>query len=134
MSVSGQDFIEFAEKCVTFDDEIGFRNAIGRSYYGVYHEICDKLEKCPSTESHQGVRDYLTNTAWLKGYEPFEKFKLIQIGVWLRHMYTRRKWADYQLDRDMAKTDAEAAIIMAKRAMDAIKVMHDEVYPSTPAV
>ena len=39
MSVSGQDFIEFAKKCLQFNDEIGYRNAVGRSYYGVYHEI-----------------------------------------------------------------------------------------------
>lgn len=129
MSVCGQDFIDFAEKCVNFGDEIGFRNAIGRSYYGVYHEICEKLEKCPDLKSHQAVRDYLINDSWLKGNEPFDKMKLVQTGTYLKHMHIRRKWADYELDRDMNKADAESIIIMAKKAMASIKDMHEAVYP-----
>jgi len=133
MSVTGKDFIEFAGKCISHNDEIGYRNAIGRAYYGVYHETLEKLEKCPEKASHQEVRDYLTNDAWLTGNEPFEKMKLISIGTILRHLHTRRKWADYELQRTMSKADAEAILIMANKALDTLHQMHEEVYPSSAA-
>ena len=133
MSVTGKDFIEFAGKCIAHDDEIGFRNAIGRAYYGVYHETLEKLEKCPDRATHQDVRNYLINDAWLTGYEPFDKMKLISVGTMLKHLHTRRKWADYELERTLNKADAEAILIMANRAMDTLHQMHEEVYPSKPA-
>lgn len=133
MSVCGQDFIDFAELCVSHGNEIGYRNAMGRAYYGIYHQVCEVLEKCPENASHQDIRDYLTRTAWLKGYEPFDKMKLISLGTVLRHMHTRRKWADYELQRDLSKADADAAIIMAKANMLKVKEMYEEVYPPAPA-
>lgn len=133
MSVCGQDFIDFAEKCVTFKDEIGFRNAVGRAYYGVYHEICDKLEHCLVLDSHKGVREYLMNRTLCKN-EPFDKMKLRSIGAILQQMHTKRKWADYELNRTMNQPDAEAAIIAAKKVMGKIKDMHEETYPPKPAV
>lgn len=133
MGVTGKDFIEFAGKCIAHNDEIGYRNAVGRAYYGVYHETCCKLEKCPNKDSHVGVRDYLTRDSWLKGNEPFDKMKLIAMGAFLKQLHTRRKWADYELERTFSKADAEAILIMARNAMDKLQAMHEEVYPSQPA-
>lgn len=132
MSVCGQDFMNFAEKCIDFDDEIGFRNAVGRAYYGVYHEICSKLEHCYVTDSHEEVRKYLMSEARTKD-EPFDKGHLKRVGAFLHSLHVQRKWADYRLSRDMHKSDAVSALNSAKEAMEQIKVMHEAVYPPPPA-
>ncbi|WP_041689454.1 hypothetical protein [Enterobacter sp. 638] len=128
MSVGGHDFINFAEKCLDFDDEIGFRNTVGRAYYGVYHEICSKLEHCYVTDSHEEVRKYLMSESRAKK-EPFDKAELRRIGAFLHGLHVQRKWADYKLTRDMFKSDAESALNTAKEAMNQIKVTYEAVYP-----
>lgn len=132
MSVVGQDFINFAEKCLADGDEIGYRNTVGRAYYGVYHEICSKLEHCYVLTSHEGVREYLMKAAQCKK-EPFDKAELKKIGVFLHNLHVQRKWADYQLTRDMDKSDAESALNVAKKAMTTIKTAYEVVYPPSPA-
>ncbi|HAV2045032.1 hypothetical protein [Raoultella ornithinolytica] len=132
MSVVGQDFINFAEKCLADGDEIGFRNTVGRAYYGVYHEICSKLEHCYVLTSHEGVREYLMKEKRCKD-EPFDKSELRKIGAFLHHLHVQRKWADYQLTRDMNKSDAVATLNVAKEAMAQIKATHEAVYPPSAA-
>lgn len=129
MSVGGQDFINFAEKCLELiKDEIGFRNTSGRAYYGVYHEICSKLEHCYVKHSHEGVRDYLLSAASCKN-EPFDKSKLRSIGARLQNLHVQRKWADYNLSRDMYEADAVSTLNMAKATMYDIEAMYQAVYP-----
>ncbi len=132
MSVVGQDFVDHAERCITFGDEIGYRNAVGRAYYGVYHEICSKLEHCYVLTSHEGVREYLLSAARCKK-EPYDKTVLRQIGAILHNMHVQRKWADYQLERELHKSDAESSLNIAKDAMNRIREMHEAVYPPPPA-
>ncbi|KDW04019.1 hypothetical protein AB85_1442 [Escherichia coli 2-156-04_S3_C1] len=55
------------------------------------------------------------------------------MGTMLRHLHTRRKWADYELDRTLSKADAEAILIMANKAIDTLQQMYEQVYPSEPA-
>ncbi|HDT0661986.1 hypothetical protein [Enterobacter ludwigii] len=132
MSVVGQDFINFAEKCLQNGDEIGYRNTVGRAYYGVFHEICTKLEHCYVLNSHEGVRNYLMREKECKN-EPFDKAELRKIGAFLHHLHVQRKWADYQLMRDLDKSDAEAALNIAKQAMQQIKATHETIYPPSAA-
>lgn len=129
MAVNGQDFYNFATACIKQTDEISLRNAVGRVYYGIYHDVCSKLEKCPSPPTHTGVSDYLRDTAWLSGYEPFDKFKMIRLSVFLKSLHTQRKWADYSLNIELTKADAENAMNMAATAMSVSKQMYEEVYP-----
>ncbi len=132
MSVKGRDFYEFALKCVAQGDEISLRNAVGRAYYGVYHDVCEKLHKCPAPPTHHGVSTYLIETAWLKDYEPYDKMKLISLGVLLQNLHVQRKWADYTLDMDYTAADAKATMILARKGMEKSKAMYDEKFPSTP--
>jgi len=132
VSVSGKDFIDFAERCVAFGDEIGYRNAVGRSYYGVYHEICSKLEHCYVLTSHEGVRNYLLSTASSKK-EPYDTSALRSVGAILHQMHVQRKWADYELGRELHKSDAEATLKIAKDAMTKIKILYEAVYPPPAA-
>ncbi|AUU92092.1 hypothetical protein C2U55_24940 [Enterobacteriaceae bacterium ENNIH3] len=133
MTVNGQDFYDFAVTSLARGDEIGFRNAVGRAYYGLYHDVCSKLQKCPEPATHVGVRDYLIETSWLNGYEPYDKMKLISLGTMLKHLHTQRKWADYSINYDYPKADAEAALIMARKGLEKSQAMLDEITPPAPA-
>lgn len=133
MSVTGKDFIEFANHCVEQGDEIGYRNAIGRSYYGAYHEISNILEKAIFVHTHKDIRDYLIERSWLKGNEPFEKMKLISLGSRLKQMHTSRVAADYDLLDTVSEIDARAALIAAKTFMEDIESMYEQAYPKSPA-
>lgn len=129
MTVNGQDFYQFALQCAQQNDEIGRRNAVGRAYYGVYHDVCSKLQNCPDPATHAGVRDYLIRDSWLSGNEPFEKFKLISLGAILKGLHTQRKWADYNLDLDFTQADADAAMILAKNGMEKSQQMYELAFP-----
>ncbi|TBM13500.1 hypothetical protein EYY86_14560 [Hafnia paralvei] len=129
MSVNGDDFIKFANNCLHTNDEIGYRNAIGRAYYGVYHKTCSILEKCPHN-THIGVREYLAKDSWLKHNEPYAKMKLLSVSAILTQLHTQRKWADYEISEDIGESDAVAALKLAQRGMDKITEMVEEIYPS----
>jgi len=133
LSVTGKDFLEFADRCVAQGDEIGYRNAVGRAYYGVYHEISGTLEKAVFNHTHQTIRDYLIKDAWLKGNEPFDKMKLISLGSRLKLMHTQRVSADYNIGMDVSEADAKAAVIQAQKFMELLKEMVEQVYPKNPA-
>lgn len=130
MAVNGMDFYNFALQCLSKNDEINLRNAVGRAYYGVYHDICSKLQNCPNPATHVGVRDYLKNDSWLKGNEPFDKFKLLRLAAFLNSLHSQRKWADYRLDDEYTKVDADSAMTMARDAIDTSKEMYEMVFPA----
>lgn len=131
MAVNGQDFFNFAVKCIAHGDEIGYRNAVGRAYYGLYHDVCSKLQKGPDPATHRAVRDYLIDISWIAGNEPFDKMKLIALGTMLKHLHIQRKWADYNLIDDYTKVDAEAVLIMTKKGFDRAKAMYEDTFPPT---
>ncbi|QBR52646.1 hypothetical protein [Erwinia sp. QL-Z3] len=133
MSVRGKDFLEFANRCVDEGSEIGYRNAMGRAYYGVYHEVSCILEKAIFVHTHQSIRDYLTTTSWLKGNEPFEKMKLIALGSRLKQMHTKRVAADYDLLETFNEVDARAVLVQAEKFMEVMDEMYEKVYPKSPA-
>lgn len=133
MSIQGREFIDFAERCIEQGDEISYRNAIGRSYYGAYHEVCAILEKAFFVHTHKDIRDYLTQHSWLKGNEPFDKGTLISLGSRLKQMHTSRVSADYDLIEDFSEVDAKAAIIQARTFINDVDEMHAKVYPKPPA-
>lgn len=122
MSVNGSDFVDFAKECMVHENEIGFRNAIGRAYYGLYHEICGMLQSCPPT-THSGVSDYLISSSWKGERERYEKMDLISLGAILKQQHTKRKWADYDIKTNVKKSDAESCLTTVEKAMEKIKKM-----------
>ncbi|WP_072571547.1 hypothetical protein [Enterobacter sp. SA187] len=129
MSIKGREFIEFAGRCIEQGDEIGYRNAIGRAYYGAYHEVSGILEKAIFVHTHQSIRDYLLKESWLKGNEPFDKMRLISLGSRLKQMHTNRISADYNLDENFSDVDAQAALIQAKKFIEDLDSMYKQTYP-----
>lgn len=129
MSIRGRNFIDFADRCLEHGDEIGYRNAVGRAYYGAYHEVSGILEKAFFVHTHQSIRDYLTKESWLKGNEPFDKMMLISLGSRLKQMHTNRVSADYDLAETFSDIDAQAALIQAKKFIEDMDSMYKKVYP-----
>lgn len=109
MTISSQDFLDSAEKCLCNDDEIGYRNAVSRGYYALYHEISCRMTYMPGYQSnhHAALIDYLSKNALHKN-EPFDSVKLKSLSGKLRKLRLDRNEADYDLDclrfnRDMAE-------------------------------
>ncbi|WP_174634520.1 hypothetical protein [Yersinia thracica] len=109
MPVNSQNFIDFARDCVLRDDEIGFRNAVARAYYGAYHHVCPMMQNGPK-ESHQGLINYLKDQAWREGNEIYSKNYLIGLGHALQALKDQRIKSDYRIDLNIEKMDASIAV------------------------
>lgn len=109
MSVTSLDFIDFASSCIKRNDEIGFRNAVGRAYYGAYHHTIAKMVNGPKT-SHAGLITYLQGDAWRMKLEVFDKRKLIALSHILLAMKSQRALSDYDLINPVTIDHATSAI------------------------
>lgn len=113
MSVNSADIIAFAKDCEKRKDEIGFRNAISRSYYGAYHHVLPCLTYGPK-DSHQGLIDYLLTVSW-KGNESYDKSHLIGLGHALQALKDKRIISDYDLGDTVTELDANTSIKTAEK-------------------
>lgn len=116
MPVTSNDFIELAKFCASRKDEIGYRNAVARAYYGAYHHVVPHLEHGPK-DNHQGLIDYLTTMAWRDGSEPFPKNALIGLGMALQSLKDQRIVSDYRLDATITELDSNVAIKTAEKLL-----------------
>lgn len=121
MSIQGKEFIRAAQASMSSDCEAGFRSAISRAYYAMYHETCGILTCCPPT-SHDGVVQYLTTDARRKS-EPYELMSLVQLGAVLKQQKTKRKRADYQLAEDISSSEANASLSAVEKMLAKIDAM-----------
>lgn len=116
MPVNSEDFLGFAKDCHKRNDEIGFRNAIARSYYGAYHHVLPCMAHGPK-DSHQGLIDYLQGDA-SRGSEAFDAKYLKGISFILSQLKAQRIVADYRLDQPVTFKQSEVAIGMTERLFD----------------
>lgn len=96
-------------------DEIGYRNAIARAYYGAYHHVLPYLTNGP-TENHQGLINYLVNESW-KGNEPYSKSDMVGLGFALQSLKDQRIICDYRLCDTITGTQSSVAIRTAEKLM-----------------
>ncbi|AGN84938.1 hypothetical protein [Enterobacter sp. R4-368] len=113
MPVSSSDFLEFAKDCVTRNDEIGYRNAVARAYYGAYHHILPFIKYGPK-DNHQGLIDYLMTASW-KGNEPYSKLELTGLGMALQALKDQRIISDYRLNATVTANDSKTSIKTAEK-------------------
>ncbi|HHR5867638.1 TPA: hypothetical protein ACS70L_002885 [Providencia alcalifaciens] len=121
MSIDSRELLVVAQKCALFNDEAGYRTSISKSYYAVYHTVCDILENGPTT-SHQGVIDYLQGDAQ-RGSEKYQPTPLKALSFILTNMKGQRKIADYYLNNTMNHQDSQIAIKTAEKALERISEM-----------
>jgi len=124
MSIQGKDIIEVSRACMESDSEAGYRSAISRAYYALYHETCGALTCCPPT-THDGVVQYLSSDARRKS-EPYELMSLIQLGAVLKQQKTKRKRADYELTETVIRTEASASVKTVEKMLDKIVSMKSQ--------
>lgn len=123
MSITSSDLIDVAKKCITFQSESGFRTSISKSYYAVYHSVCELLQNGPSA-SHQGVIDYLQGDAQ-RGSEKYSPKELKALSFVLSNLKGQRKIADYYLNDNVEKDKASVAIRTAEKALERIVNMSE---------
>lgn len=121
MSIQGKDFIDISRACLATNCEAGFRSAVSRAYYALYHEVCGVLTCCPPT-THDGVIQYLMSDARRKN-EPYALMSLIQLGAVLKQQKAKRKLADYRLSETVLPADAAASIAVVDKMLIKIAEM-----------
>ncbi|MDB2331390.1 HEPN domain-containing protein [Alteromonas sp.] len=117
MAVEGKDFLEFAKSAVSHGTEIGFRNAVSRSYYSIYHTVLSLVEQqIPNYAgggTHSSLIKYLEDPSCP---ERFDKRQLRRLSYILRQQRDLRCDADYELDVDtITETTAEDCIEQAMK-------------------
>lgn len=117
MAVKASDFIAVAEACVQLGSEIGYRNAVARSYYAMYHQVLDLLAEQPYQKNGVGVHSSLIQ--YLQNPSPEEecdRTNLKRLALMLKAAKTNRVKADYNLDSTIFnKCVSEDAIASAQR-------------------
>ncbi|QZY66059.1 hypothetical protein K7H99_08535 [Providencia rettgeri] len=116
MSVSAKDFLTLAKSNLSeHSGEIEYRNCISRSYYSLYHAACKSLEHCPPT-THQGVISYLLSPTERKK-ETIAPLVLMSVGAVLKQQIIKRHMADYELDKDIYKSEAESSLLVIEKTI-----------------
>ncbi|HBW6190077.1 TPA: hypothetical protein ME995_000253 [Klebsiella pneumoniae] len=122
MPVTSNDFISFAKDCSSRKDEIGYRNAIARAYYGAYHHVLPYMKHGPK-DNHQGLIDYLSTMAWKDGAEAYPKATLMALGYALQSLKDQRIICDYRLELTVEELEANVAVRTAEKLLQRCEEM-----------
>jgi hypothetical protein len=118
VAVTGQDFVLFANDCIARGDEIGFRNSVGRAYYGMYHTVLSALKNPPYVRGgsvHQQLISYLKSPESQR-LEPYTHTNLKQLAAILNQQKAKRSVADYDLCNNVVNhTFANESLLMAQK-------------------
>lgn len=122
MSVSHNNFLDVAEHNLALGSEIGYRMAVGRCYYAMFHKILDSVtgyqyEGVGGT--HNDLCKYFTELAAVGG-ENIDKISSKKIGYALQQAKSNRVIADYHIQSSVDKSTAEFSIATAKKFFDTV--------------
>lgn len=136
MPINAYDFIRIArlglKECC---DEAGYRNAVSRAYYSIYHSASSLVSSrqipkyngkgTPNVMggTHRKLAYYLTDNENNK--EPFNRDDMSVIAVKLKMTKTLRTTADYHLTRTVTAEDADYMIMEAEGIFEKVKAMHE---------
>ncbi|MFQ2678641.1 HEPN domain-containing protein [Aeromonas caviae] len=119
MSVAPNEILDFAKKCMQFEDETSYRSAISRAYYSTYHQVKSSLDNPPGSGGsvHSELINYLSTEAF-KREAGLSKRSSIALSYILQTLKTRRARCDYTLSDTVTKSEAVTAIRDAERVFD----------------
>lgn len=117
MSISPNDFILIATDDLKYNTESRDRNCISRSYYGLYHKAFNSMRHCLPT-SHSGLIEYLNQPYNRKQECQYDDMQLIQLGAILKQQKRKRQKADYKLDEEVTRTEAESSLGVCSKIME----------------
>lgn len=101
---------------MSFEGEVGCRNAISRAYYAMYHKASETLEGIPQChhDHHSNLIKYMRGDLGLPN-EKISSGKLKTLGYALRQMRQSRNESDYRIDQSVIdKSVAEESILSAE--------------------
>lgn len=115
MSVTAHDFFSSAEKALLDGTEIGFRNATSRSYYSIYHQMLDFVNRYhqpdPTANQKMSSHERLIERVRLLKDTPTAR----STAIMLQNMKLQRCISDYEIDTEIRQLDAELQLATAKR-------------------
>ena len=129
MPITSSEFLSSAERCFAEDCEIGYRNAISRAYYALYHEIKDNLTSLPAytRDHHASLISYLKNKGENK-LEPYDPRSLKSMAYKLEQQRLARNEADYDLSScGINKAMAQQSILEVKTIFSQWEQMQTDV-------
>ncbi len=116
MSINPEEFDLSAKRAHAENTEIGYRNCISRSYYGMYHTVLNVLCYMPNPENfsvHQALFRYLASPA---PEEKHDKIVLRKISYILKQAKESRCLADYELTiDDITENSSNLALIQSTK-------------------
>ncbi|MEN4196851.1 hypothetical protein [Serratia marcescens] len=112
MPIKSNDFLVSADECKKCGNEAGYRNAISRAYYAMYHETLHTLQSVPrySSNHHSNLIGYLKTKAENK-LEPYDPNKMKVLGYNLDQQRKARHEADYEVSHVTVSEDMASAAI-----------------------
>jgi uncharacterized protein (UPF0332 family) len=120
MAIVGEDFLDSANRYLDEGDEVGYRNAISRSYYAMYHKVLSIITlEVPNYSGggvHSSLISYLGHSAI---GEPYDTKDLKKLSYMLKASRDLRCIADYEIERhEVSRTMAEDALLRAKKLIE----------------
>lgn len=100
MPISSDEFIHCAEQLMLLKSEIGYRSAMSRSYYAIYHTASLVAEQ----KSMDLVEDERSTHKRL--FMRFEKNGYKKYGDMLKMLHKKRVKADYRITEDLSGREA----------------------------
>jgi uncharacterized protein (UPF0332 family) len=127
MAIAGEDFLESANRSLDEGDEVGFRNAISRSYYAMYHKvlstITSEIPRYSGGGVHSSLLSYLEHSAI---GEPYDSREMKKFSYMLKASRDLRCLADYEIGRDdISRVMAEDALLRAKKLIERCTELKD---------
>lgn len=117
MSVSPSDFLTSAEHAAEQQTEIGYRNAISRAYYAVFHEALGVAEahfSDPNAHLQMGEHERLSER--YKRWDNLPQSR--SISIMLVNMKSQRHIADYALTEEVTCTAARTQLQLAEKLIE----------------
>ncbi|MGV9141957.1 MAG: HEPN domain-containing protein [Promethearchaeota archaeon] len=110
MNFNPKKFIDISKELEEGNTEAHYRTIINRAYYGVFGHIKEKLQINNMTQSvHQNVIQNLSNSIHIN-----EK----KVGKRLETLFKKRKEADYNYHRTIAKNSCNFALKEAEKIIE----------------
>jgi len=110
MAVDPSDFLDSAQQLIHGDEEIAWRNAVSRAYYGSYHEA-------RQTIARMGWPEYASGPTHERLVALFIDQKQKPLAYRLKSLHRQRCAADYEIDSPVVKVSAEEHVSTAARLM-----------------
>jgi|AGFS01.1.fsa_nt_gi hypothetical protein len=131
MPINSIEFVTIAQDNLDRNSgEIGFRTAVSRAYYGMYHSCLELTGPVPRQHplngvfkggSHSRLAQFMTECAEL--ISPVNNIEVRKLGVKLKMYHKYRCDADYELNKTVTRKSAEIVISETKNLVKLVSTV-----------